>query len=71
MKAEEIRPEDMNEKQIFDIVFAKLQKKHRRISMQGTLVCYDGRVVFNTDGYDLGYNLYRLTKMLNEQGEFE
>ena len=37
--------------------------------MSGTLVYYKGECIFNTDGYNLEYNLLRLTKLLDDEGE--
>lgn len=59
------------EKELFKEVFGELQNHHSRLSMVGTIVCYDGKEKFNTDGFNLAYNLHRLTNLLNEQGEFE
>jgi len=60
----------MNDKELFNAVFENLSARNSRLSMTGTIVCYDGRMMFNTDGYNLGYNLLRLTNLLNEMGEF-
>lgn len=60
----------MTDKELFNEVFENLSARNSRISMSGTIVCCDGRLMFNTDGYNLGYNLFRLTKLLNEIGEF-
>lgn len=60
----------MNDKELFNAVFENLSTRNSRLSMTGTIVCYDGRMMFNTDGYNLGYNLLRLTNLLNEMGEF-
>jgi hypothetical protein len=60
----------MTDKELFNEVFENLSARNSKLSMSGTIVCYDGRLMFNTDGYNLGYNLFRLTKLLNEIGEF-
>lgn len=60
----------MTDKKLFSEVFENLSARHKRLSMTGTIVCYDGKERFNTDGYNLGYNLYRLTSLLNNMGEF-
>lgn len=59
----------MNEKQLFIEVFNNFQEKYRGLEMVGTLVYYKGEARFNTDGYNLCYNLLRLTKMLEIAGE--
>ena len=62
--------EIMADKELFNEVFNNLSARYKRLSMSGTIVCYDGRQMFNTDGYNLGYNLYRLTNLLNNMVEF-
>ena len=59
----------MTDKQLFNEVFSNFQEKYRGLEMVGTLVYYKGEVRFNTDGYNLCYNLLRLTKMLEAAGE--
>ena len=60
----------MTDRELFNEVFNNLSARYKRLSMSGTIVCYDGRQMFNTDGYNLGYNLYRLTNLLNNMVEF-
>ena len=60
----------MTDRELFNEVFNNLSARYKRLSMTGTIVCYDGREMFNTDGYNLGYNLYRLTNILNNMAEF-
>ena len=60
----------MTDRELFNEVFNNLSTRYKRLSMTGTIVCYDGRKMFNTDGYNLGYNLYRLTNILNNMSEF-
>ena len=60
----------MTDRELFNEVFNNLSVRYKRLSMTGTIVCYDGREMFNTDGYNLGYNLYRLTNILNNMVEF-
>ena len=43
--------------------------KYYGLRLSGTLVYYKGECIFNTDGYNLEYNLLRLTKLLDEEGE--
>lgn len=62
----------MTDSQIFNEVFDRLNKlRCNRLSMKGTMVCWNGVEKFNTDGCSLGYNLYRLTKLLKDNGIFE
>ena len=60
----------MTDRELFNEVFNNLSARYKRLSMTGTIVCYDGREMFNTDGYNLGYNLDRLTDLLDDMGEF-
>lgn len=60
----------MTDRELFNEVFNNLSARYKRLSMTGAIVCYDGREMFNTDGYNLGYNLYRLTNILNNMVEF-
>ena len=59
----------MNDKQLFIEVFKNFQERYYGLDMRGTLVYYRGELMFNIDGYNLCYNLLRLTKMLEEAGE--
>ena len=59
----------MTDRELFNEVFNNLSVRYKRLSMTGTIVCYDGREIFNTDGYNLEYNLLRLTKLLDDKGE--
>lgn len=59
----------MTDKQLFNEVFSNFQEKYRGLEMVGTLVYYKGEVRFNTDGYNLCYNLLHLTRTLEEGGE--
>lgn len=61
--------ETMTDKELFKEVFDRIAGK-TQIKMSGTLVCYKGEPRFNTDGYNLAYNLHRLTNLLEEIGEF-
>ena len=60
----------MNDIELFKEVFDRIAGHNSNITMLGTLVCYRGVPKFNTDGFNLGYNLHRLTNMLNDIGEF-
>ncbi len=60
----------MTDKDRFNEVFETLSAKYRKLGIIGSIVYYDGKERFNTDGYNLGYNLYRLTSLLNDMGEF-
>ena len=59
----------MTDFELFKKVFDRIAG--RTLTMEGPLVCYDGDPKFNTDGYNLAYNLHRLTNLLEEIGEFE
>ena len=59
----------MTDRELFNEVFNNLSVRYKRLSMTGTIVCYGGREIFNTDGYNLEYNLLRLTKLLDDKGE--
>lgn len=62
----------MTDRQLFNEVFDRLNIScWSKLSMKGTMVCWDGEIKFNTDGYNLGYNLFRLTNLLNNKGIFE
>jgi hypothetical protein len=61
----------MEDKELFMEVFNNLKSHYHRLSMSGRIVCYDDKEKFNTDGYCLAYNLYRLGKVLKDNGEFE
>ena len=60
----------MTDKELFKEVLTNLQHSCPKLKMSGTLVYYDGEARFNTDGFILGYNLFRLTKMLDDEGMF-
>ena len=61
----------MTDKQLFNEVFDRLNKScWNHLGMKGTMVCWDGNMEFNTDGYNLGWNLYRLTKLVKDHGYF-
>ena len=59
----------MMDRGLFNAVYDNLAAIHRRLRMSGTLVYYKGECIFNTDGYNLEYNLLRLTKLLDDEGE--
>lgn len=59
----------MDEKRLFVEVFKNFQEHYSGLEMRGTLVYYRGECMFNIDGYNLCYNLLRLTKMIEEAGE--
>lgn len=60
----------MTDKELFKEVFDRIAGKRNILTMSGTLVCYKDEPKFNTDGYNLGYNLLRLTKLLDDIGVF-
>ena len=62
--------ETMTDKELFKEVFDRIAGKNSQVSMSGSLVCYKGQPKFNIDGFNLAYNLYRLTNLLEDIGEF-
>lgn len=61
----------MNDNEIFSGLIAQAERVSRgNISMNGSIVYHNGVAMFNTDGYNLLYNAYRLTKLLNDNGYF-
>lgn len=61
----------MEEKRLFVEVFKNFQEHYSGLEMRGTIVYYKGETMFNIDGYNLCYNLLRLTKMIEDAGELE
>lgn len=61
----------MEDRELFMEVFNNLRSSYRRLGICGTIVSYDDEDQFNIDGYNLAYNLYRLTRTLANHGEFE
>lgn len=59
----------MNDKELFMEVFNRLQETYRNLSISGTLVCWKGQARFNIEGYNLCYNLLRLTQLIDDEGE--
>lgn len=59
----------MNDKELFNAVFDNFAAKHSGLRQYGTLVYYKGECIFNTDGYNLEYNLLRLTQLLDDASE--
>lgn len=57
----------MNDKELFAQVFASFKQKYNGLDMVGTLVYYKGELEFNTDGFNLLYNLTRLCELLKEE----
>lgn len=51
----------------FGQVFDELSQRYKGLEMRGTLVYYNGEVAFNTDGYNLLYNLKRLCNLLDAE----
>ena len=61
--------EDLTAREIFQISLEFFQGAYpkRNIQMNGTLVYVDGECKFNIEGYNLLYNLQRLTKCLQDE----
>lgn len=60
----------MTDNELFKEVFDRIAGSRNILTMSGTQVCYKDVPKFNIDGFSLGYNLFRLTKLLNDIGEF-
>lgn len=54
---------------IFVKVFKRFQEQYpnRNLRLNGTIVEIDGQQKFNTDGFNLLYNLKRLTEILSDE----
>ena len=57
----------MSERELFEAVFGSFQAKYSGLEYKGTLVYYKGEIRFNTDGYNLLYNLTRLCGLLKDE----
>lgn len=59
----------MNDKELFREVLNRMAETypHRDIKMVDTLVYIDGKCVFDTDGYNLLYNIKRLAIALEDE----
>ena len=58
-----------NDNKLFQEVLNRMSETypHRDIKMDGTLVYIDGKCRFNTDGYRLLYNIWRLADALEDE----
>lgn len=59
----------MDNKTLFREVFSNFQSDYPGLELRGYLVYYKGECKFTTEGYNLCYNLLRLTKLLEAAGE--
>lgn len=59
----------MTDKELFIEVFNRFLVRHKGLTLSGTLVYYNHDCKFNIDGFNLEYNLLRLTRLLDEEGE--
>lgn len=59
----------MTDKELFRAVLDRLNEQypHANVGMDGTMVTMNGEIEFNTDGYNLLYNLMRLCDTFNEE----
>ena len=57
----------MNDREIFEAVFNRFAEQYKGLRMSGTLVYYNNECMFNIDGYNLLYNLTRLTGLLKNE----
>lgn len=60
----------MTDKELFKEVFDRIAGRHNILTMSGTVIYCKDEPKFSIDGYNLGYNLLRLTKLLEDIGEF-
>lgn len=60
----------MTDKELFIEVFNRVTGRNKSFKMLGTIVYFNDVPQFNTDGYNLAYNLHRLTNLLDDIGEF-
>ena len=54
----------MTDNELFRAVFGSFQTRYEGLEYKGTLVYYKGEIRFNTDGFNLLYNLTRLCDIL-------
>ena len=61
----------MTDKELFFEVFNNFRSRYpnTNLEMVGTMVYLNGEARFNTDGFNLAYNLHRLVGLLIEAGE--
>lgn len=57
----------MSEKELFKAIFSHFESLYDGLSMKGSLVYYKGDLKFNTDGFNLLFNLTRLTSILKDE----
>jgi len=59
----------MNDKELFRALVKRFNEQYpkRNINICGTLVYVDGECVFNTDGFNLLYNVTRLSACLKDE----
>lgn len=69
MQKLDLSQRDKTDSQLFNEVFNNFASRYKGLGMSGTIVTYKGEEMFNIDGYNLLYNLLRLTKMLEDAGE--
>lgn len=61
----------MEDRKLFIDVYNRLKTQYGKLDMSGTIVYWNGDAMFDIGGYNLGYNIYRLGRLLNDKGEFE
>lgn len=61
----------MTDRELFNEVFNNFRSRYpnTNLEMVGTMVYLNGEARFNTDGFNLAYNLHRLVGLLIEAGE--
>lgn len=57
----------MSENEMFMEVFTNFQSRFKGLEIVGTLVYYNGELQFNTEGFNLLYNLTKLCELLKDE----
>lgn len=57
----------MSENEMFMEVFTNFQRRFKGLEIVGTLVYYNGELQFNTEGFNLLYNLTKLCELLKDE----
>ena len=62
---------DKDDKELFNEVFNRVKEVDDKFKMVGYFVYYGDALLFNTDGYNALYNIYRLTSEAKDFGVFD
>lgn len=57
----------MSDNEMFMEVFTNFQRRFKGLEIVGTLVYYNGELQFNTEGFNLLYNLTKLCELLKDE----